>query len=513
MGYSGQTFVVPQNAGGFQYRYDLEFVDPSMLVGDSRNFNLHRDGRQKRGGTTKINGTAVTGAPRILGIHDFRLAASSVQVFGASDGKLYKNSTTTIKTGMSTTNKYSFAVFENELFVTDGETTPQTWDGVAAGTSNITTPAVDWSGTNQPFQFIVHGRGASRRLWALMGNGAYYSSLGNGKEFAGGTSGLITIDTGDAFGLVGGVEFGDRLIVFSRSKAFIIDDTDADTANWGYQAAQWEGGAAHWRLITKTPNDVVVMTDDGDIYSFSAVQSYGDYKQASIARPAYIDTFLREKAVMSKIDDFHSIYDPKLRAVKFFISVNDATKNDTALVYFVDRPPDQAWAYHDNLTASSGYKASCAALVRTAPATYFIYTGDYAGFIWRLEDSSYADDSSAYTMTLRTPRLIMGDIRSMKEFKRAIYTVMGTTDVEFAVTIVVDGEDNFTESFTTSASAWDEALFDEATWDFTFPVRESFDIGQKGRTLEIEISHSTANQALMLSSFMLDFKPLGAAPK
>lgn len=513
MGYSGQTFVIPQNTGGFQYRYDLEFVDPSMLVGDSKNFNLHRDGRQKRGGTAKINGTAVSGTPRIMGIYDFRLPATSYQVFGADDGKLYKNATTTIKTGMSTNNKFSFAVFEDELFVADGETTPQTWDGVAAGTSDITTPATDWSGSDQPFQFIVHGRGASRRLWALMGSGVYYSSLGNGKQFAGGTSGLITIDTGDAFGLVGGIEFGDRLIVFSRSKAFIIDDSDSDTANWGYQAAQWEGGAAHWRLIVKTPNDVVVMTEDGDIYSIAAVQNYGDYKQASIARGAYIDTFLREKAVMSQIDNFHAIYDPTLRAVKFFVSVNDATKNDTALVYFIDRPPEQAWAYHDNLTYASGYKASCSALVRTAPATYFVYTGDYVGFIWKLEDSSYADDSNPYTMTLRTPRIIMGDIRSRKEFKRAIYTVMGATDVEFDVTIVVDGEDNFTESFTTSATAWDEALYDEATWDFTFPVRESFAIGKKGRTLEIELSHSTENQPLMLSSFMIDFKPLGMAPR
>jgi hypothetical protein len=182
------------------------------------------------------------------------------------------------------------------------------------------------------------------------------------------------------------------------------------------------------------------------------------------------------------------------------------------LVYFIDRSPEQAWAIHDNLDYASGYNASCSTLVRTAPATYFVYTGDYDGFVWRLEDSSFSDGGEPYTMTLRTPRITMGDIRSKKEFKRAIYTVMGTTDVEFDITLVVDGEDNITESFTTSATAWDEALFDEATWDNAFPVRESFGIGKKGRTLEIELSHSTENQALMLSSFMIDFKPLGAAP-
>ena len=294
MSYAGQTLVIPQTEGGYQYRYDLELIEPTALVGESRNFNLHRDGRQKRGGTAKVNATPVSGAPRIMGMYDFRLPASSFQVFGATDGQLYSTPTTVLKAGMSTTNHYSFVVFGNELFVCDGATIPQTWNGSAASTSDITTPAVDWVGSNQPFQFIVHGKGASRRLWAVMKNGVYFSTTGDGKEFAGGSSGLIPVDTGDAFGLVGGIEFGDRLILFSRSKAFVVDDTDVDSGNWGYQAAQWDGGAASWRTIAKTPNDVVVMTEDGEIYSFSAVQSYGDYKQASIARPAFMDTYLKE---------------------------------------------------------------------------------------------------------------------------------------------------------------------------------------------------------------------------
>lgn len=512
MGYAGKTLVIPQSEGGYQYRYDLEFIEPTALVGESKNFNLHRDGRQKRGGTIKV-GTQVSGSPRIMGMFDFRLPATSWQVFGAMDGKLYKNPTTVLKTGMSTSNHYSFTVFNDELFICDGETTPQTWDGSAGSTSNITTPAVDWSGSNQPFQFIVHGKGASRRMWAIMKNGVYFSSTGNGKEFAGGTSGLITIDTGNAFGLVGGIEFGDRLIVFSRSKAFVIDDTDADSGNWGYQAAQWEGGAANWRTIVKTPNDVIVMTEEGDIYSFSAVQSYGDYKQASIARPAFIDTYLKENAVLSRINDFNMIYDPTLRAIKLFISVNDATKCDSALVYFIDREPKSAWAIHGNPDNPSGYNASCSCLVRTGPATYFVYTGDYEGNIWKLEDSGFDDDGEAYSMVLRTPRLIMEDVRRVKEFKRAIYTVMGARDVDLNIKVIVDGEDNFVTSFTTDSSAWDESTFDEASFDDAFPVRGSFDIGQKGRTLEIEITHSTVSQKIMFSSFMIDFKPLGAAPK
>src|SRR3990167_11027278 len=119
-----------------------------------------------------------------MGGFDFQLSSSSFQVFLGSDGKLYSNTTTTIKTGMSTTNYPSFAVFEDELYTVDGDTTPQVWDGSGA-IANLGSPTGDWSGANQPFQVLVHGRGVSRRLWMLYGSTLYSSSLGGGDVFTG----------------------------------------------------------------------------------------------------------------------------------------------------------------------------------------------------------------------------------------------------------------------------------------------------------------------------------------
>lgn len=513
MGYTGQTLVIPQSSGGYQFRTNREGVDPQFLVGESRNFNLDRDGRRKRGGTQKVNGSAVAGTPRILGLFDFRLSTGSFQVFTASDGNIYKNTTTTLNSGWSATAKPSFAVMGSTLYICNGYDAPQTWDGVAVSTSGLTASSADWSGTVQPFQFIAHGKGASRRLWALLGNVVYYSVLGDGKDFAGTGSGKITIDTGDPRGLTGGVEFGDRIIVFTRDKAFVVDDSDADTANWGYQAAQWEGGAAHWRVIVKTPNDVVAMTEDGDIYSLSAVTNYGDYQQASIARPAFMDSWLREKAIMSRVGEFHAVYDTSLRAIKFFIHQLSGTQNDTALVYFIDRGPENGWAIHDNRDAASGYKASCSALVKSGPNNVFVYTGSYDGFIWKLESSTFSDDTSAYTMLLRSPRLTFGDIRNMKEFKRLIYTVRGGGDTDLTFNFAVDGVEEVATAFRDGATVWDEVFWDEFLWDTDDMVRDSVPIGNKGRNLEFEIIHDTIYQELFLGDVMLDYKVLGAAPK
>ena len=51
-------------------------------------------------------------------------------------------------------------------------------------------------------------------MWYLMGGTVYYSSLNDGKVVQGGTAGFITIKNIDPPGLVGGVEFQDRLFVF-----------------------------------------------------------------------------------------------------------------------------------------------------------------------------------------------------------------------------------------------------------------------------------------------------------
>lgn len=512
MSYAGQTYRIPFDEGGLFFDANIDAVPPTAML-LCRNINFHEGGRASRGGTSKSNETAVSGAPRIMGLFDFQRSGTSYQVFLADDGKLYSNTTTTIKTGMSTTNYPSFAVFEDELYTVDGDTTPQVWDGSGA-IANLGSPNGDWSGSSQPFQVLVHGRGVSRRLWMLFGSTLYYSSLGDGDVFTGGTSGTIPIDTMDSIGLTGAVEFGNRLIAFGRTQAYLVVDDDTDTATWGYEKAQWTGGAAHWRVIVKTPNDLLVMAEDGEIYSVGAVQSYGDYKQASLTRPARIDRWIRENVDLTKIERFHACYDQKLRAARFFVVRNGQTAVDACLKYFIDRPPEQAWAVDDGIDATSGFDASCSAQVRTATGTYEIWTGDHAGFLWRLERTNKNDANAAYTATFKTPNLSIEDPRGTKNFRRGHVTVRPEGDYDLSVKVFVDGDFKATKtiSLAGAGAVYGTGVYDTDVYGGNDLVEGTFELGYIGKRIQLEFFNSTVDQDFFVSGLLLDVKPLGSRP-
>ncbi len=512
MGYSGQTLQIPCDSGGFVYSPETKNLAPNSFVFGSKNIDLNENGRVKRGGTSKINSTAIVDAPRIMGLYDFVLNNTSYQVFLTSFGDLYKDTTTIIKSGMGASRYPSFEVFGGSLFVADGKTIPQVWDGISSSTTDIDHPAVDWNGDDYPFQFMSHGRGASRRLWALMGNSVYYSALGSGGDFSGTGSGVITIETGDAIGLTCGVEWGDRLIVFSRKRAFIIDDTSDDATAWGYSPAQWTGGAAHWRLIVKTPNDVVVMSNDGDVYSLSSVQSYGDYKRASLARPAFIDSYVREQTSLSQIEHFHSVYDEKLQAIRFFVMSQSSGTNNTCLLYFTDRQPLEAWSIHGGENHPSGYDASCSVVVQQSLGRKTIFTGDYSGFIWKLDQEPFNDDGEAYEFILKTPELNFGDPRSKKHYARYCLSCFSASDDVFS--ILSENEDG--DSNDASVEIYCGGLTIPFVLPETIEIQKSDDvfteIGIKGRSLIATVRHSTLNKKFRLLSFSVDLKTIGSQP-
>ena len=518
MSYVGETYQMPFDTSGMNFNQNIDKIPPNAMV-LARNVSLHEGGVGTRGGTQKDNSTVVTGAPDIRGLYHFRLiSGTDFKVFGTSAGELFKNSTTTIKTGMSTANKFWFETFENTLYIVDGDTAPQTWDGSAAGTSNITTAATDWSGSNQPDQIIKHGRGVSERLWAKgvasQPGTIYYSDLGNGQDFLNGTAGRVVIDTGDGFGIVGIIEFGDQLFAFGRNRTWIVDDRSVNTVEWGYEAAPWTGGVANHRLLVKTENDLYAMMEDGEIYSVKAAQFNGDYKKASLVRPAFIDRYIRTNVKLSAFEDFHARYDPETRAIKWFVVRAGETEVDTALVYFIDRPPELAWTIHDNQDYNSGYSACSSALVRQAAGNYEVWTGDYSGFLWRLEQANANDDSNAFYNGFRIPNTHYGNPRTTKHFRRGRLVTEPKGAYSLNVAWWVDGAAQTTQtvSLAGTGSVFGTGLFGTATFGGEDLIDSSYDLGQVGKRIQKEFYLNTVNQEFFLSADLTDFKPLGVAP-
>ena len=295
--------------------------------------------------------------------------------------------------GIPTTTKIILAAGESMTAEAAGDTVTITW-GVPA----------DWTGVNYPAFLLEHGRGNAARLWAFgCTDNPYriYGSTSGGKvDFSDANGYTDDIETGDGYGVVGAVEYGDRLIAFGKNKAFIVNDTSSDSSDWYYTSAQWEGGVAHQRLIVKTDNDVLCMMENGHIYSVTTIagQIYGDYKRGSLIHQVSMDRWIRENVDLDYIEDFHGEYDSTLRAVKWWIVRKGQTQSDTALVCFLgENSQIVRWTTHDNQDYDSGYSASCSVWYNNR-----ICTGDHQGRVWTLEEVSRNDNGNAYWAGLKT---------------------------------------------------------------------------------------------------------------
>lgn len=518
------VYQIDCSRGGFTHNPNIDAIPPWMMVEPSRNINMHEGGRQPRGGTTKHISAGYGGA-RIMDQFDYRLNnGSQFLVTMTADGKIWKDENTTLKTGLSADKVPSFVVLNDLLYIANGAEIPQTWDGSAASTSDLTNPHADWATLGYPFQLIVHGRGNSERMWAIIAEKVYASAINDGTEadFTTGALGFLIGRGTDK--LVGGVRFGDRLFVFSRRQFYRINDDSVDTADWGYAKTQWIGGAGNFRLAIETPYDLICFTDDGDVYSAVTAEQYGDYKIASIANvinpdtgnhakdSPYIGRWLKEKARLEYISEFHGIYNPVLRCIDFFYVEKTQTAVSKALRYFIDRPPQEAWMPMDNQSFASGFNASCSTLVEENIGDWQIYTGDASGNVWKMEQSSKSDDGNGYYAGYKKPWTSFENSRIHKRFKRGWKITQPKGNYNLNISTWVDGENISNEllSLSGTGDVFDTGVFDTAVFGGQELLNATYLISGIGRRIQDEIYRTNAGQDFFISSEQYDFKFLGA---
>ena len=512
-----QTYQIPCNRGGLTADPNIDMIPPEMLLVPSRNLNIHENGWKSRGGTS-IAFTGYGGA-QIMGQFDYHKAdGTQFLVTTTTDGKIWKDDSTTIKTGL-TVGKYSvFVVMNDEVYIFNGADVPQVWNGVAAGTSDLADIPTDWTGSSFPAWGVIHGRGNSERMWvggcAANPNNMYASELNDGvseADFSDLVVKVIYIET-EGLGLSGCAEFGDRLFVFSELRTYIIDDTDTDTDNWGYQQAQFEGGVSHHRLIAKTQNDLVCFMEDGNIFSAISVQDYGDYKAVSITRPAFIDRWIRENVDITKIEQFHALYDPTLRCIKFFMVPRGFDEVKLALCYFVDRGPSEGWIPHDNQTNDSGYNASCSALVRVAVGEYKIYTGDYSGRAWKLETANKNDNGLGFYAGATTATMSFDNARQTKKYHRGWIVAQAQGSFNLFVSVRVDGQQKSLKTVSLSGvgGIWGTGLWGTMVWGGNELIEKSFSVGSVGKRIQYEVYNANPDEPFFISQIQQDFTNLGS---
>lgn len=511
MGFRGPSIGVSFAAVGLQHNPNVDAAPPDTLVHPTRNVNLGDAWVESRGGTSKVNASAGYGSAQLLGGFDYQKPDGTAQyhLVASADGKIYKNTSDTVATGLSTTAKPSFVQAGNKVYFANGSDACLQGDPSAGNLAAFTNPAADWS-SEKPFQLLLHANGENRRLVALTSTQVFFSANDTLDEFV---TGVVSFTVDVKGGLKWGVMFGTRLIVGGRDEAVVFNTDDPSTDNWGYSRAPWFGGAAHFRLVIPMENDVIMVSEDATIYSLARVQQFNDYRVGALTRPAFMDRWLREHAKMSAISDWHATWDPVKRMVKFFIVRAGQTQVFSSLNFYPDRPLDRAWTVHESAGAS-GYKASCSFLVRVGEGDYQVYTGDYAGFLWKLEQANKNDDGAAFTASFRTPHLHFGNPRGSKRFVRGFLIIEPKGDYNLTVNIWVDGQ---VKSSTTVSMAGTGALLGSFVLGTDVlggrtMAKKPFKLGYRGERLQLEFINSAVNQPFAVSQLLVDHIPLGARP-
>ena len=465
--------------GGYNYSKNIDKLDPSCMIEESCNFNILPDYLQTRGGTQKV--LSLSERQPITSLYQIN-DKNSINIhllLTTFNGKIYKDDSEILDLSGSI-NKASYISWNDHIVINTGSTKPYVFDISASTISVYPTDnlANDWiTFSSYPSVMILHGRGLSSRAWALgtphNPNTLYYSDVNNGistcPNFQQTGSGFFVINTPNNEPLTSMISFGDRLIVFSKTKSFIIDDSSLDIAEWGYTSAQWKGGCLNQELILQTENDLFAFSEDGTIYSVSAVMQYGDYRISSITEAAQINTYIQEKINNSLLLSAHAQFDPTLRAIKYFMAFSNYNLNNMALVYFIDKQPMNGWSIHHNINFDSGYDACSSCLIKNKTNNNsFVYTGDYDGNVWLLETDNINDAYEEFPLILTSPFINVDDPRNTKRFKRGYLEIIADNSLNIKINQLSSSYNGSNENLVFISS---QNTFDDATWDFsTFDI-------------------------------------------
>lgn len=445
------TYVYqPGNAGLKHFEFEKLIDSASMLEG-SRNFNLAEGVCRSRGGTKKWRKLAQS---EIIGLFVYNRRTTNSFVTVSVNGKIRANGHV-LKSGLIIRSKPFFLVWNDSLIIFTQYNKPQVWNGILLSTYDLPDdhmPA-DWiTDDSYPNVVVIHGSGNSERAWAIGAQGhkktVYYSKSNDGiseypdwsetvaEDFS--NAGFLYIETDDYAGLTSLIDFGNRLFLFSNKKSYIVTDSSLNLTEWGYVKSQINGGCACQQLLCKTENDLIAMMSDGTIYSITAVQSYGDYKMASLTAPAGIDSYISKNVALNRIDQFHCLFDPVLRVIKFFMVRKYEDKVSFALTLFIDKGVENGWMLHDNQNSQSGYNASTSTFM-SVPRRNILQeiTGDYSGDLWSLENRELSDEGFRIPVELVTPMLAFDNMRATKTFKRGYLDILAGSKMKCQIQFII----------------------------------------------------------------------------
>jgi len=514
----GERYVIPLN-GSFNGNDDLSNIPAGQFSDESRNGNIHNGGFEKRGGTQPVGNQIAASLESLGGGMLVKRSTNTRHIyFAGADGAVYRDGVS-ILSGRSTTAKTHFVPADDKMFILNGVDAVKVDTGSAVAT--ITSPNADWTGSTHPKKMTIHTKGGSRRavFWGVAGKEttAYISSTGDFQVATGGTSTTVVVDFRHGSGIIDCVSKDGVLWFLGKEETFYLDDTDADTANWGVVKASFKGGVASPRLTCQAGNFIFAMTTDGDIYEVQTAEQLRDFKEASITRPFFIHNWIRRNVDLTSIAHFHMNDEPKTRSLRIFMRRTGVSYNDVCLVYYYDL---QMWAPpHDGRDNSStngtGYKAAASFPAEDANMQQRLYTQDYNGRTWEIESTTKTDNGNAYTAVAATGWSDFDLEGVEKRYPYGILAYRSLGDYQVDIQWFIDGaqQSSQTVSLSSSSAVLGGLVLDTDTLALIGTEEVEFELGEVGRKIRMLISNDGAGEDYLLSHLIFPFLNRGVRRK
>jgi hypothetical protein len=475
---------------------------------------------QKEGGASKYNSTAVSGAPQILGGHDW-WPSSVVQrmVVATSAGLILKDSGTgtfpvTLASGISFSGDRRPVFVEGGkeaaannrklfCFIEGNATRVLSADG--ATMSALATPPADWTGTNHPSFGLIH----DDKLWA--GGNAndahrlYYSDSTDHEAFTGGTSGSLSIYPGEGEKLVGAISWRGLLVAFKFPIGiYLVDTTDADAANWIVKRLSNVLGAI--RPPHAVDDDVAFIDQSGYLRSLVATNAFGDASSRNLSVFQNIDKFIRTTLNLATSNRWCMQY----YALKSELHIGCETignlgYNNARFVVDLSRPGSLLFRFSPRDNAISMW-------MRRSGLDQQLMMGDDVGFVWRLDTEARTKDSAGYTSRFQTPHNDLSYLdpaltTRRKNFRWLEIVNEPTGACSLAITVMIDGQDAgvYTFDIGTDVSVLGAFILGTSKLSNAFLSNTRKVITGSGRRISIRGENSAADENFSISKMFIHF--------
>lgn len=450
------------------------------------------------------------------------------------DGQIYKfpnyytqqaiTAQATAPASLNTNNYTCMIVGGNEvlsnakkLFTLNGYNTPQVISGDTTVRYNMSLPAADWTGTNQPFGGVIH-RGALY-AWGNRNNPhqVYASSVTNHEDFQTVNSAYFyNVYPGESDGIVCGVGFRGRLYVLKYPLGlYYLVDTDSSRANWYFTKHSDDFGACSPQSAAVVLNDLFIANNYGSFTSMLAALVFGDTMASDIFHTQGVFRFAEREVRPDIVHVRNVVYYSKKQQVLCTFQSNTGNEPDRIAVIDFKNPqkiPRISWSNKD--------QANCLLLVRNSQKVPKPFYGSNDGYLYEMDvadhwvgsgtdtaaQSGYLFDAQTPYMNFSQENVLLGSQVKTFDFVEIEYEPTG--DFNCSMDVYIDQRFQGTYLINLSGrSNLDTMPLNASVVDGLGGFYRRFPICGDGRTISLRFYNNGIGQGVRLVRAHIYFRP------